>query len=376
MVVSEGITMRTLASRLRPKSFRQTLLFMLVVWNPVIAAGFAFAFSGTADFAANAAAVLVIVEVSGSLGFASVHLGKRLAKALARRGEAWRARSRFVPFATTTLLMPAWLPLAFAAGSRTARALGVEWGALDARTYRLGVAIGLLFTTLFFFRGLSVKAEDDARAAERRAKELENARLRAQLAALTAEMNPHLLFNALNTVAALIHRDPDRAEEVVLHLSELYRGVLRSARSAMHPLADELRLCEAYLRVEHARFGERFIGEIVVDPGIDTEKVRVPVLVLQPFVENAVEHGLSQRAKGGRLSVGIRKNGERLDITIEDDGVGFGRSTRTGAGKAISNCKERLALSYGDRASLALGPREEGGARVVVSLPVGSEDHG
>jgi two-component sensor histidine kinase len=352
----------------------ESLLASLVFWNPIIAAAFAIVFFGTENFVRNAAAVLVVAEVAVVLCFGGMIVGRRVARRVLGLDGASPARDVVLSFVLAALWIPASLPVAFGAGALTARVLGAEWGPLDSRSYRLGLAMGLLFTTLFFLRRVSVEAVDDARAARARAKELENARLRAQLSALTAEMNPHLLFNALNTVASLVHDDPDRAEEVVLQLSELYRGVLRSARAATHPLSEELRLCEAYLRIEHARFGQRLAGEIVVDPSIDVDAIRVPVLVLQPFVENAVQHGLSQRREGGKVSVELRLQDARLDIVIEDDGVGFGRSMRAGAGKAISNCRERLALSYGDRARLELGHGTSGGARVVVSLPLGSED--
>jgi two-component sensor histidine kinase len=364
--------MCTLRAFVRPKTAAGSLIATLLLWNPVLALAFAFVLSGTAELARSALAVLVVADVVVLECFAGMCAVRVLGQAALDRSGA-RESSVALQFLSAAVWIPVALPLAFAAGGFVARGLGLDWGALDATSYRAGIGIGLVLTTVFFFRKTGADAEDSARAAEGRANELENLRLRAELAALTAEMNPHLLFNALNTVAALIHRDPDRAEEVVLELSELYRGVLRSASATTHPLADELRLCNAYLRIVHARFGQRLVGEIVVDRAIDTEAVRVPVLLLQPFVENAVEHGLSERARGGKVRVDLRRNGSRLDIVIEDDGVGFGKSSRVGAGKAITNCKERLALAYGDRACLEIGASSEGGARVVMSLPVGAE---
>ncbi len=252
------------------------------------------------------------------------------------------------------------------------RPAGLIAGAPDFRAYRVGIGFGLVMAAVFFFYRSRAEARDAARDAEARLAELENRRLRAQLSALTAEMNPHLLFNALNTVASLVHHDPDRAEEVVLQLADLYRGVLRSAGSATHPLGDEMRLCRAYLEVEHARFGARLVREIDVDPAVDLETIQVPVLVLQPFVENAVKHGLSRRKEGGKVRLELRMNGPHLDMTVDDDGVGLGESRAPGTGRGIANCKERLALTYGGRASLAVGARTGGGTRVVVSLPVES----
>ena len=266
-------------------------------------------------------------------------------------------------------MMPFSFPLGYASGGLVARLLGVDWGDASFRSYRVGLGFGLVIIALFFFQRTRTEAREAARAAEDRIRELENKRLQAELAALTAEMNPHLLFNALNTVASLIHGDPDRAEEVVMQLSALYRGVLRSSGSATHSLRDELRLCEAYLEVERARFGERLEVSVDVAGAIDTAQIQVPVLVLQPFVENAIKHGFSHRARGGRVRLEVRQSGERVDAMIEDDGVGFGQSPEAGNGKAIANCRERLSLTYGDRAQLDIGARTGGGTRVTVSLP-------
>ncbi len=220
-----------------------------------------------------------------------------------------------------------------------------------------------MILALFFYQRMRTQSREQIR-------DLENARLQAQLAVLTAEMNPHLLFNALNTVASLIHGDPDRAEEVVLQLSSLYRGVLRSSGSATHSLREEVQLCEAYLQVERARFGERLAVSVVVDDAALAAKVQIPVLLLQPFVENAIKHGFSHRARGGSVRLEVSMRDTEVHAIIEDDGVGFGQSPEAGAGKAIANCRERLTLTYGGRAALEVGERAGGGARVTVTFPV------
>jgi LytS/YehU family sensor histidine kinase len=270
----------------------------------------------------------------------------------------------------SALAMPVALPLAFAVGELVAHALGRHVESATFRSYRIGLAFGLVFMTLFFFRRSRAEAREAALSAEARIRELENKRLEAQLAALTAEMNPHLLFNALNTVAALIPESPARAEEVVLQLAALYRGVLASSRKATHPLGDELGLCRAYLDVERARFGDRLDVRLDVDEDVDVRAIEVPVLLLQPFVENAVKHGLSQRARGGSVRLSVRAAADSLESIVEDDGVGLGASTSAGAGTAIANCRARLALTYGGRARLDVEPRAGGGTRVTVTIPL------
>jgi LytS/YehU family sensor histidine kinase len=223
---------------------------------------------------------------------------------------------------------------------------------------------------LYAFQRLRSDARERAQAAEAQVKDHETAQLQARLSALTSEMNPHLLFNALNTVASLIHTDPEQAEDVVLQLSDLYRGLLRSSGAATHDLREEITLCRAYLRLEQARFGERLQADVGVDAAIGTQPILVPILVLQPFVENAVRHGISSRARGGRVSVSVRLRAPQVELSVEDDGVGLGHSTHRGSGKSMANCRDRLSLAYGSKASLDVTDRADGGTRVVILIPI------
>lgn len=363
-----------LKALVRPKTALETFIASLVFWNPIIAGGFNVVFGGGHDFLRRWAIATTISEIVAIQCFAFVHVFRWVEQRLRRhRGRAAATRSIGFHFFLAAIMIPLALPLGFAVGRSVARTLGADWESPDFGSYRVGIGFGLVMAALFFFQRSRMEARDATLAAEARIRELENRRLQAQIAALTAEMNPHLLFNALNTVASLIHRDPDRAEEVIVQLADLYRGVLRSAGSVTHPLADELRLCDAYLQVEHARFGDRLVRELEIDPSLDTSAIRVPVLVLQPLVENAVKHGFSQRARGGKVRLDVRMKGEHLAMTVDDDGVGFGESLEHGTGKGIANCKERLSLAYGARANLVVGARDGGGTRVVVSLPMARE---
>lgn len=362
--------MASLVDILRPKSTRQTLIAGLLLYNPLISAAFTFVLGGGRSFVPSWLVATFIADVTMTLCFAGVMVVRRIDRTIyARRGLAEPKRSLGWSFAVSAAIMPAALPVSFAAAGAVTRALGVEWRGPDFAAYRVGVGFGLVMTLLFFLARARSQAREAEQAAAARIRDLENKRLTAQLSALTAEMNPHLLFNALNTVAALIPEDPERAEEVVVQLADLYRGVLRSARASRHPLADELRLCTAYLEVERARFGDRLVFDVTVGPGLDPAAVEVPVLVLQPFVENAVKHGIAPRARGGRVKLDVALEGGNVKAVVEDDGVGLGASTARGSGTAVENCRERIALTYGGAGALVLGEREGGGTRVEITFP-------
>lgn len=226
----------------------------------------------------------------------------------------------------------------------------------------------MLLLVFFLFRSWQ-DLREAARAAHSRAEELEKERLQALLTKLKDQMNPHFLFNALNTVASLIHEDPSKAERVVVKLSTLYQGVLEATRRTTHSLAKELEFCRDYLDIEQVRFGPRLSVRIKVEKGLDPRKVSVPVLLLQPLVENAVKHGLSSRASGGSLWIGASLKKGNLDLWVEDNGVGFGRSPYAGSGTALDNCRKRLELGFGKEGSLEILPREGGGSKVLLSLP-------
>ena len=364
----------TLKALIRPKTATETFVASVVIYNPLIAGAFNVVLGGTHDFGPRLLIATAISEVATVLCFAGVHILRRLEAAYYRhRGRPSPARSIGFNFLLAAAILPLALPLGFLVGAHVAHTLGADWQSPSFGSYRAGIGLGFVVAALFFLQRSRVQARDAAHAAEAKMRELENRELRAKLSALTAEMNPHLLFNALNTVASLVHRDPDRAEGVVLQLADLYRGVLRSAGSSTHSLADELRLCEAYLQVEHARFGDRLRFVIDVPSTIRTDAVRVPVLVLQPFVENAVKHGFSTRARGGTLRIAIAMGGRQITMLVEDDGVGLGHSTSRGTGKGIANCRARLALAYGTSAKVEVVKRDEGGTRALISLPVGTD---
>ncbi len=210
---------------------------------------------------------------------------------------------------------------------------------------------------------------DAARWSQIRLEEMEKERLQALLTKLKDQMNPHFLFNTLNTVASLIHDDPAKAEKIVIKLSTLFQGVLAASRKSFHSLATELDFCRDYLEIEQVRFGKRLGVRFKTQKGLDQDKTFVPVLLLQPLVENAVKHGLSSRATGGNLLIGSELKEGRLELWVEDDGVGFGNSNYAGSGSALENCRKRLELGFGKDGSLKVESRSGGGSKVRLILP-------
>lgn len=190
----------------------------------------------------------------------------------------------------------------------------------------------------------------------------------AEMAALRAQINPHFLFNALNTVAALIRDTPDQAEATVEHLAALFRDVLNASGQALVPLRDELRLVRRYLHVEEARFGDALAVALDVQDGV--EDTAVPAFAVQTLVENAVKHGVERKRGGGAVTVRARRAADRVEVVVEDTGAGLAPGGAV-YGVGLSNVDDRLRLLYGPAASLTVEPTGEG-VRATLLLPLPS----
>ncbi len=207
------------------------------------------------------------------------------------------------------------------------------------------------------------------RERELRAARLETELAAARLDALAAQLQPHFLFNTLHGISTLMRRDVEAADEMLTHLGDLLRRTLRRGEGHEIALADELEILEHYLAIMQVRFQDRLTVSIDVDPSL--RGVRVPMLILQPLVENAIQHGISRRPGAGRIEIIARRAGPSIEIRVRDDGEGAGESSpREGIG--LSNTRRRLRELYGERQSLAFEPAEGGGLVAVVRLPLSS----
>ena len=208
---------------------------------------------------------------------------------------------------------------------------------------------------------------------ELRTRELERERdrkmaLQAQLASLESRLQPHFLFNTLNAISALIQEDPDQAERTVERLAALLRFSLDAAERGLVPLAHELKIVTDYLEIERTRLGERLACSVEVGP--EAAGCEVPPLCVETLVENSIKHAIAPRAGGGRVRVEGALAGDRLVLSVWDDGEGFTEAA-VQPGHGLDSLRRRLAARFGEAAALTIG-RRDAGTLVTVSLPAGA----
>ena len=224
------------------------------------------------------------------------------------------------------------------------------------------------YVTLLMCIALPLKIWNSART-ERKLESQNRLLVEARLAALTHQINPHFLFNTLNSIASLVRVDSEGARQVIYRLSNILRRLLRQAEPLV-PLRDELAFIDDYLGIEMVRFGPKLRFEKDVDPS--TLDLVVPSMMLQPIVENSIKHGLAGKVAGGCITLRSRRSEGRLRIIIEDDGVGIPEERLAQlfqGGIGISNVNERLRVIYGDRYRIVVDSRLGEGTRTEIDLP-------
>jgi signal transduction histidine kinase len=192
----------------------------------------------------------------------------------------------------------------------------------------------------------------------------------AQVAALRMQLNPHFLFNTLHAISALVERDPAGVRRMIARLSELLRSTLEESGRAERTVERELDFIARYLEIMQVRFQGKLAVETTFDPA--ARDALVPTLILQPLVENAVKHGVARRRGGGRIEVAARLLGDRLSLSVRDNGPGpaAGRPDEApGSGIGLRNTEARLRRMYGAEPRLSVEPVPEGGTLAVVELP-------
>jgi LytS/YehU family sensor histidine kinase len=229
----------------------------------------------------------------------------------------------------------------------------------------LAAFFGALVVGYFLLRGKFESAV--ARLAEKEITEqrLVGLKTKAELEALRAKVNPHFLFNTLNSIASLIPVDPAKAEEMVQKLAHLLRFTLDFSNHELMKLSDELEVIREYLAIEKIRLGERLSYEINMDEAL--VNVMIPGLLLQPLVENSVKHGIAPTKSGGHISISCRNCDGHCQIEIVDTGRGF-EASEVVEGFGLSGVRERLALHYGGDYAFEMAANS--GVRILLHLPL------
>lgn len=214
--------------------------------------------------------------------------------------------------------------------------------------------------------------EKELKASQLKA-ELAEARLQAAeagLQALRTQLHPHFLFNTLNSISALLEEDPEAADEMIARLGDFLRMTLDSSAAQQVTLAEELEFLRCYLDIERVRFQDRLSVSIDITP--QTLALKVPNLLLQPIVENAIRHAIAPRFTPGSIEIRACQSGSALSIQIKDDGPGLGENFREGIG--IANTRARLERLYGDAHRFEMKNAKEGGLVVSVEIPFITSD--
>jgi two-component system, LytTR family, sensor kinase len=196
----------------------------------------------------------------------------------------------------------------------------------------------------------------------------------AQLQALQRQLHPHFLFNTLNAISALMHRDVEAADQMLSKLSDLLRIALDQRGAQEVALKDELEFLQKYLEIEQARFGDRLSVDFTIEP--QTLDAQVPNLILQPLVENSVRHAVAVRIEPGHIAVKARRNDDRLELSVRDNGPGLPkeRAVAPSSGVGLANTRSRLERLYGASQHLTFAEPPGGGLLVTVSLPFKADE--
>lgn len=219
----------------------------------------------------------------------------------------------------------------------------------------------LIYFSIHFFEN-SKKAEIESLIFEAAVKDFE-------LKTLKAQLNPHFMFNAMNSIRALIEEDPQNAKDAITKLSNLMRYTLKIERTETVPLAEELKTIQDYLDLEKIRFEERLNYKI--QSTSDADRVEIPPMMVQTLVENGIKHGVSKITSGGKILIDAKTVDKKLVIEINNSGKFSEEALKNSAGFGISNTKHRLALLYGESASLALTNGNDNTVIAKLIIPLG-----
>ncbi|MFN2391712.1 MAG: sensor histidine kinase, partial [Pyrinomonadaceae bacterium] len=204
--------------------------------------------------------------------------------------------------------------------------------------------------------------------------QLETKLAQAQLDALKMQIHPHFLFNTLNSISVLIREDAIAANRMLVRLSELLRAALKSGNSPEISLKDELEFLRGYLEIEQTRFQDRLQVDFDIDK--ETLAAKVPNLILQPLVENAIKHGIAPLATAGKITIETRRQNGFVELSVSDNGAGLSDPAKESNGIGLKNTRERLEKLYGEKQQFEIASKTGGGFEVKIKIPFRTDDYG
>lgn len=247
---------------------------------------------------------------------------------------------------------------------QSAKLFDIKYWLLHEAVIVYGVFVGLFYARRY---------QQQALAHERQEADLRLHAKQMELTLLKGQLNPHFLFNTLNSINALVGSNPEDARQVLARLAEVLRYSLESDRRALVPLAEELRFVETYLEIEKARFGERL--QVRLDIAPDTGTLLVPPMIIQPLAENAVRHGLAPKEEGGELALRIVPHHAHLAIEVQDNGMGAGLAAQEQllqSGTGLRNTDLRHRKMFGEECGLRI-QNDHHGFRVNFQIPLAAQ---
>ena len=252
-------------------------------------------------------------------------------------------------------------------GDQVAHQLGWGQSALsdpDAQlrnSLLVSLIAGLIVSYFFYSQGRRDYLERKMGEAQRHASE-------ARLKLLESQLEPHMLFNTLANLRVLIEVDPPRAQQMLDHMIAYLRATLDASRTTTHPLQAEFDRLRDYLELMAIRMGPRLAYQLELPA--ELAALQVPTLLLQPLVENSIQHGLEPKVEGGRIDLAVRRDGDRLVLEVSDTGVGQRDGPRSGKGFGLAQVRERLASLYGEAGRMEFHSAPGAGSRTRISLPL------
>lgn len=221
----------------------------------------------------------------------------------------------------------------------------------------------------FFFWQRSSQIDLKINEQEFRLLQMERLKTRAELDALQARINPHFLYNSLNSIASLVYLDPAKAEKMTLLLAKLFRYTTGEKANHFNTIANELEIVKTYLAIEQVRFGDRLSYEISVEQGL--ESIEIPRFLIQPIVENAIKHGISKTSDEGKIEIKVRMQDNTFIIAVHDNGPAFPNNFISGYG--LQSIQDKLQLLYDDKAFLQID--NNGYKQVIVKIQLNHQSY-